>query len=32
MGPYTTREDAIRARGVLEKNGVSAIVIAADTN
>lgn len=32
MGPYATREEAIRARGALETNGVSAIVIAADTN
>jgi len=32
MGPYATREDAIRARGALETNGISAIVIAADTN
>jgi rare lipoprotein A len=32
MGPYTTREEAIRARGALETNGISAIVIAADTN
>ena len=32
MGPYATREEAIRARGALETNGISAIVIAADTN
>ena len=32
MGPYATREEAIRARSALETNGVSAIVIAADTN
>ncbi|HEV8433075.1 MAG TPA: septal ring lytic transglycosylase RlpA family protein, partial [Thermoanaerobaculia bacterium] len=32
MGPYATREEAIRARGALETNGMSAIVIAADTN
>ncbi|HEY2323037.1 MAG TPA: septal ring lytic transglycosylase RlpA family protein [Thermoanaerobaculia bacterium] len=32
MGPYATREEAIRARGALETNGISAIVIAAETN
>ncbi len=32
MGPYATRDEAIRARGALETNGISAIVIAADTN
>jgi peptidoglycan lytic transglycosylase len=32
MGPFATREEAIHARGALEANGISAIVIAADTN
>jgi rare lipoprotein A len=32
MGPYATREEAIRARGALETNGISAIVIAAGTD
>jgi len=28
LGPYATREEAIRARGALEANGISAIVVA----
>jgi rare lipoprotein A len=30
MGPFATREEAIHARGELETNGISAIVIAAE--
>jgi len=32
MGPFATRDEAIQARSALEANGISAIVIAADTN
>jgi rare lipoprotein A len=32
MGPFATRDEAIQARSALEANGISAIVIAADSN